>query len=65
MNYLLQSQQFGNCSAAVNLGQKEITEAYSLNLARNLDEFERHLLACEFAEIFYQFKFFLECADTL
>lgn len=52
MSSILDSYQFGSCNCEVLLDKKEIRSAYSLDLARDLDELERHILACEFAEIF-------------
>jgi hypothetical protein len=50
---ILDSHQFGSCNCEVLLDKKEIRSAYSLDLARDLDELERHLLACEFVSMFY------------
>jgi hypothetical protein len=49
---ILDSYQFGSCNAELYLDIKEINKAYSLDLARDLDEWECHLLACEFADAF-------------
>jgi hypothetical protein len=56
MRQVLDSHQFGSCNVLIVTmlpSRKEIVSAYSLDLARDLDELERHLLACEFVSIFY------------
>jgi len=52
MRQSLDSHQFGSCNCEVQLVDKQILRAYSLDLARDLDELECHLLDCEFAGIF-------------